>query len=81
LGDYIYEYPVGEYVNPAVEQPYGRQVTPEHELLVLEDYRMRYGLYRSDPDLQAAHAAHPWITVWDDHEIMNDTWREWRRKS
>ena len=35
LGDYIYEYPVGEYVNPAVEQPYGRQVTPEHELLVL----------------------------------------------
>ena len=76
LGDYIYEYPVGEYVNPAVEQGYGRQVTPEHELLVLEDYRMRYGLYRSDPDLQAAHAAHPWITVWDDHEIMNDTWRK-----
>ena len=53
----------------------GRKVEPEHEILVLEDYRMRHGLYRTDPDLLAAHAAHPWITVWDDHEMMNDTWR------
>ena len=75
LGDYIYEYPVGEYVNPIAEQQLGRIVEPEHEILVLEDYRMRYGLYRTDADLQAAHAAHPWITVWDDHEMMNDTWR------
>ena len=75
LGDYIYEYPVGEYVNPVAEQQLGRVVEPDHEILVLEDYRMRHGLYRTDPDLQAAHAAHPWITVWDDHEMMNDTWR------
>ena len=75
LGDYIYEYPVGEYVNPVAENQFGRTVEPEHEILVLEDYRMRHGLYRTDPDLQAAHAAHPWITVWDDHEMMNDTWR------
>ncbi|MDG2460540.1 MAG: alkaline phosphatase D family protein [Luminiphilus sp.] len=75
LGDYIYEYPVGEYVNPVAEQRFGRTVEPEHEIMVLEDYRMRHGLYRTDPDLQAAHAAHPWITVWDDHEMMNDTWR------
>ena len=75
LGDYIYEYPVGEYVNPVAEQQLGRVVEPDHEILVLEDYRMRHGLYRTDSDLQAAHAAHPWITVWDDHEMMNDTWR------
>ena len=75
LGDYLYEYPVGEYVNPVAEETLGRKVEPEHEILVLEDYRMRHGLYRTDPDLQAAHAAHPWITVWDDHEMMNDTWR------
>ena len=75
LGDYLYEYPVGEYVNPFAEQQLGRTVEPEHEILVLEDYRMRHGLYRTDRDLQAAHAAHPWITVWDDHEMMNDTWR------
>ena len=75
LGDYLYEYPVGEYVNPIAEERLGRKVEPEHEILVIEDYRMRHGLYRTDPDLQAAHAAHPWITVWDDHEMMNDTWR------
>jgi alkaline phosphatase D len=75
LGDYLYEYPVGYYANPVAENQFGRKVEPEHEILVLEDYRMRHGLYRTDPDLQAAHAAHPWITVWDDHEMMNDTWR------
>jgi alkaline phosphatase D len=75
LGDYLYEYPVGEYVNPIAEERLGRKVEPEHEILVIEDYRMRHGLYRTDPDLLAAHAAHPWITVWDDHEMMNDTWR------
>ena len=75
LGDYLYEYPVGEYANQIAESRLGRKVEPEHEILVLEDYRMRPGLYRTDPDLLAAHAAHPWITVWDDHEMMNDTWR------
>ena len=75
LGDYLYEYPVGYYVNPIAELELGRKVVPEHELVVLDDYRQRYGLYRSDPDLQVAHAAHPWITVWDDHEFTNDTWR------
>ena len=75
LGDYLYEYPVGEYANQIAEARLGRKVEPEHEILVLEDYRMRHGLYRTDPDLLAAHAAHPWITVWDDHEMMNDTWR------
>ena len=75
LGDYIYEYPVGYYTNEVAENQFGRKVEPGHEILVLEDYRMRHGLYRTDPDLQAAHAAHPWITVWDDHEMMNNTWR------
>ncbi len=75
LGDYLYEYPLGYYANPVAENQFGRNVEPEHEILVLEDYRMRHGLYRTDPDLLAAHAAHPWITVWDDHEMMNDTWR------
>ena len=75
LGDYIYEYPVGVYANPIAEQQLGRKVVPETELFLLEDYRMRYGLYRTDPDLQAAHAAHPWIVVWDDHELANNTWR------
>lgn len=75
LGDYIYEYPEGVYSNTeAVEK--GRVVKPKHELIALEDYRERYGLYRSDPDLQAVHAAHPFICVWDDHEIANNSWKD-----
>ncbi len=75
LGDYIYEYPAGTYSNDEMTQSHGRQVTPKGEVVALEDYRTRYGLYRSDPDLQAAHAAHPFICIWDDHEVANDTWR------
>jgi alkaline phosphatase D len=73
LGDYIYEYAEGVYSNPeAIEK--GRSVKPTHEITKLEDYRMRYGIYRTDEDLQAIHQAHPFINVWDDHEIANDTW-------
>ena len=38
----------------------------------LADYRRRYALYKSDPDLQAAHAAAPWLVVPDDHEVENN---------
>ena len=74
LGDYIYEYALGGYANPLMAGK-GREVRPEHEIVSLEDYRMRYGLYRSDLDLQAVHQAHPFICVWDDHEISNNTWQ------
>jgi alkaline phosphatase D len=72
LGDYIYEYADGGYANAEMLDK-GRHVQPEHEIVSLEDYRMRYGLYRSDADLQAVHQAHPFICVWDDHEITNNT--------
>ncbi len=75
LGDYIYEYAVDGYSNPVVVEELGRGLQPTHEILTLEDYRQRYGHYRTDPDLQAAHAAHPWICVWDDHELANNTWK------
>src|SRR5262249_4806206 len=38
----------------------------------LDDYRIRHALYKSDPDLRAAHAACPWLLTWDDHEVQND---------
>jgi alkaline phosphatase D len=75
LGDYIYEYADGGYANPLMLEK-GRHVRPEHEIVSLEDYRTRYGLYRSDADLQAVHQSHPFICVWDDHEITNNTFRE-----
>ena len=75
LGDYIYEYAEGKYDNPKVLAQ-GRTSKPKTEILSLEDYRMRYANYRSDPNLQAVHAAHPFICVWDDHEVANDTWKD-----
>lgn len=75
LGDYIYEYGMGEYATERAEA-LGRVPDPPTELLTLSDYRRRYAQYRSDPDLQAMHGQHPAIVVWDDHEIANDGWRD-----
>ncbi len=76
LGDYIYEYgpdgPLGEGL-PSPVAP--RNADPARECTTLADYRTRHGCYRLDRDLQAMHARHPVIAVWDDHEIANDTWR------
>ena len=38
----------------------------------LDDFRARYALHKSDADLQAMHAACPWLVTWDDHEVQND---------
>ncbi|MBY6185391.1 alkaline phosphatase D family protein [Marinobacter hydrocarbonoclasticus] len=75
LGDYLYEYGQGGYASEDAAEM-GRQVLPANELLSLDDYRIRYAQYRTDTQLQAAHAAHAFIAVWDDHEIANDAWRE-----
>lgn len=74
LGDYIYEYGLGEYATEYAEQ-LDRVPDPAHEIVSLEDYRRRHAQYKSDADSQSMHAAHPLIAVWDDHEIANDCWR------
>jgi alkaline phosphatase D len=63
LGDYIYE---GGTTTGAVREHAGA------EIVSLADYRRRYAQYKSDPDLQAAHAVAPWLVVPDDHEVEND---------
>lgn len=76
LGDYIYEYDKAGYATDEAKK-LGREL-PENnadELLFLNDYRRRYAHYRSDEDLRACHAIAPWINVWDDHEIANDTYK------
>jgi alkaline phosphatase D len=73
LGDYIYEYENGRYGDGT---PYGRVSDPNREIIALSDYRARHAQYKTDPDLQEAHRQHPWIVVWDDHEIANNTWRD-----
>lgn len=72
LGDYIYEYQPGAYGDTTI----GRKHFPPHEVITLSDYRQRYSQYRLDADLRAAHQSHPFITIWDDHEIANDSYVE-----
>ena len=62
LGDYIYENAGG---GPT------RSHGPD-ECFTLAQYRDRYALYKTDPDLQAAHHAAPVIPIWDDHEVDNN---------
>ena len=63
LGDYIYE-----SSNPQ----YAVRKHSSDEPKTLAQYRERYEQYKRDPMLQAAHAAHPWVLMWDDHEVVND---------
>jgi phosphodiesterase/alkaline phosphatase D-like protein len=69
LGDYVYEYDVpadGGY--PAQPTPEAARPAPQD----LAQWRIRYALYKSHPQLQAAHARFPWAVTWDDHEVRND---------
>lgn len=76
LGDYIYEYGKAPGSGNDNSQGAGREFSEysDKETLTLDDYRRRYALYRTDPQLQALHAAHPFIAVWDDHEVANDAY-------
>ncbi|MEO1187893.1 MAG: alkaline phosphatase D family protein [Pseudomonadota bacterium] len=74
LGDYIYEYGIDGY-GGGVGQELDRNHEPPLEIVSLDDYRTRHAQYKTDPDLQAAHAAAPWICTWDDHESTNNSYR------
>ena len=72
LGDYIYEYGADpkQYGNSNI--PGNRLSSPANDIVTMNDYRTRHALYKSDLNLQAAHAKMPWITIWDDHEFANN---------
>jgi alkaline phosphatase D len=63
LGDYIYE-------SAGRDRQVRRHMGGEPR--TLDEYRHRYAQYKTDADLQEAHAAAPWILTWDDHEVDND---------
>lgn len=77
LGDYIYEYGKGGYATEDAAK-LGRELAVDNnkEMIILDDYRKRYALYRKDIDLQTVHQRHPFIVIWDDHELANDTWKD-----
>ncbi len=72
LGDYIYEYSYAASRTDLV-----RRHDRADECRTLAAYRNRYALQKSDPDLQALHAAAPCIATWDDHEVQNDYANVW----
>ncbi len=72
LGDYIYEYAAGiDFSTGIIREHY-----PKHEIITLEDYRLRYSQYRLDEKLRWLHQNYPFIVVWDDHELANDAWKD-----
>ena len=74
LGDYLYEYPRGNYPSMA-DAVADRSINPAGETIALADYRLRYAAYRSDPDLQELHRRFPMVMMWDDHESANNSWQ------
>jgi alkaline phosphatase D len=63
---------VGDYIYEGAAKPGNVRVHLGPEILTLPDYRRRYGQYKMDPDLQAAHASAPWVVVPDDHDVEDD---------
>ncbi|CAE7728468.1 pld [Symbiodinium sp. CCMP2592] len=74
LGDYIYEYGDTRYPEPSETVLPGLQ--PSEELVNLQQYRQRHAHYRLDPDLQLLSASAPMISIWDDHEVANDDFKD-----
>ncbi|MEV4184997.1 alkaline phosphatase D family protein [Streptosporangium canum] len=68
LGDYMYEYAPQGYT--ALGGSVRRHTAGK--CATLADYRVRHAQYKSDADLQAAHAVAPWLVAFDDHEIENN---------
>jgi alkaline phosphatase D len=67
LGDYIYE--KNFYDGPRKDTT---GANGDGEVMTLGEYRSKYRLYRDDADLQSMHAAHPFIGIWDDHEVEDN---------
>lgn len=65
LGDYVYETGYADGVTVA-----GRD-DPLQNALSQDDFRFKYRLYRSDPDLQAVHAAYPVVGIFDNHDGLS----------
>ncbi|MGS2723933.1 alkaline phosphatase D family protein [Porticoccus sp. GXU_MW_L64] len=72
LGDYIYEYGPEKTSSAKSGKELGREHIPSHEIVTLQDYRLRHGQYKADSGSRLMHASHPLIATWDDHESAND---------
>jgi alkaline phosphatase D len=69
LGDYIYEHHY--YSGPAARAD-TTGTNKDGDVQSLAEYRQKYRFYQTDPNLQAMHAAYPFVTIWDDHEVEDN---------
>jgi alkaline phosphatase D len=76
VGDYMYEYGNGADRYGPAELVGKRDGIPATETIDLAGYRLRHALHKADPDLALAHRQHPWITIFDDHEVANNAWSD-----
>jgi alkaline phosphatase D len=62
LGDYIYDFVDNDELN---------RVRPEDTLplITLNDFRDRLAYYHLDKDMRSVHQQHPFIIMWDNHEL------------
>jgi len=65
VGDYIYELESGNFRQHGLPNPFS-----------LDEYRQYYAIARLEPELADCHARHPWIVMWDDHEV-EDNYAAW----
>ena len=42
------------------------------DVQTLAEYRQKYRFYQSDKNLQNMHARHPFVVIWDDHEVEDN---------
>jgi alkaline phosphatase D len=68
LGDYIYE--------GGGDADGDRDHDPDHEIVDLEDYRIRHSQHKLDADLRDLHQMYPFVVVWDDHESSNNSFKD-----
>jgi alkaline phosphatase D len=69
LGDYIYEHMY--YPGPA-DRKDTLGANHDGDVQTLAEYRSKYRMYQADKNLQAMHAAFPFVSVWDDHEVEDN---------
>jgi alkaline phosphatase D len=69
LGDYIYE---RHYYDGPADRADTTGVNGDGNVQTLDEYREKYRLGQSDKNLQALHAAYPFVSVWDDHEVEDN---------
>jgi alkaline phosphatase D len=78
LGDYIYDETYHSIADKTGvrNDPIGKTLpgypSAIRAAISLSDYRKKYSLYRSDKSLRKLHAKFPMVTLWDDHEVMDN---------